>query len=417
MTHKVGVFHPGTQHSWQTARALQSAGELGWYATSIFYRADRWPYRVLPYLPAELRQKLTAEFGRFYHPALAPDAVRTFGFHEWIERGLTRAGLRQLAAQVNTAGNTAFAKSVCRLMTREPVNAVWGYESSSADVFALAKARGVTRILDKTIGDPRVYNALMKEIYADYKPFFSSPSFAIPQSAIDRVDQEYSLADGIVVGSDFCRDTILDPRARPDLAGKIDVVPYCYDDVFFKPGPPPPRPKDRPVRFLFLGQAGPRKGIHLLLRAFARLPRNAATLTIVGQMQVPSATFRQYADLVTLISTVPRAAVADYLRESDCLVCPTFFEGSPITIYEALACGCAIIQSKNSNLDAIPNAGMVLNRLDEDAVHAALMSVIDNRDVLAAWQQAGPAIAEGFTIAAYQKAVLAYLDKILGKKG
>jgi glycosyltransferase involved in cell wall biosynthesis len=105
------------------------------------------------------------------------------------------------------------------------------------------------------------------------------------------------------------------------------------------------------------------------------------------------------------------------LRQSDCLVFPTYFEGSPITIYEALACGCAIIQSKNSNLDAIPTSGMVLERLDEDSVHAALMSVIDNRHILASWQQAAPPIAEGFTIAAYQKAVLAYLDNILGAKG
>lgn len=414
MTRKIGVFHPGTQHSWQTARALQSAGQLGWYATSIFYRANHWPYRALPYLPEQLRGKLQAEFGRFYHPSLQPDAVRTFGLHEWIERGLSRAGLRRAAARVNMAGNAAFAKSVCRLAAREPVDAVWGYDTSSADVFAFAKERGIARILDKTIGDPRVYNALMKEIYADYRPFFPSPDFAVPQAMIDLQDREYSLADGIVVGSAFCRDTILDPLARPDLAGKIEVLPYCYDDVFFKLAAPPPRPKDRPVRFLFLGQAGPRKGIHLLLKAFARLPRNAATLTIVGQMQVPSATFRQYADSVTLISTVPRAAVADHLRDSDCLVFPTYFEGSPITIYEALACGCAIIQSKNSNLDAIPKAGMALAQLDEDSVHAALMYAIDNRDVLAAWQQAAPPIAKSFTIAAYEKAVVAYLDKILG---
>ena len=192
--------------------------------------------RALPYLPAELRKKFEAEFGRFYHPSLAPERIWTFGFHEWIERGLSRAGLRRLAAKVNIAGNEAFAKSVCGLIAREPVAAVWGYDTSSADVFAYAKQRGIVRILDKTIGDPRVYNAMMQEIYEEYKPFFSSPRFAVPQSVIDLQDREYTLADGIVVGSDFCRDTILDPRARPDLAGKIDVLPYCYDDVFFKPG-------------------------------------------------------------------------------------------------------------------------------------------------------------------------------------
>ena len=293
MTNKIGVFHPGTQHSWQTARALQNTGQLGWYATSIFYRGDRWPYRALPYLPAELRRKLDAEFGRF-DPSLSPGLIWTFGFHEWIERGLSRAGLRRLAARVNIAGNEAFAKSVCRLIAREPVVAVWGYDTSSADVFAYAKQRGIVRILDKTIGDPRVYNAMMREIYEEYRPFFSGPDFAVPQSVIDLQDREYTLADGIVVGSEFCRDTILDPRARPDLAGKIDVLPYCYDDVFFKPGPPPTRPTNRPVRFLFLGQAGPRtpaiqvltmRRLKTRVDAAERVPATSGRADITNQMR------------------------------------------------------------------------------------------------------------------------------------
>ena len=43
---RIGVFHPGTQHSWQTALAFQEAGMLGWYATSAFYDPARWPYRL-----------------------------------------------------------------------------------------------------------------------------------------------------------------------------------------------------------------------------------------------------------------------------------------------------------------------------------------------------------------------------------
>ena len=162
--------------------------------------------------------------------------IWTFGFHEWIERGLSRAGLRRLAAKVNIAGNEAFAKSVCGLIAREPVAAVWGYDTSSADVFAYAKQRGIVRILDKTIGDPRVYNAMMQEIYEEYKPFFSSPRFAVPQSVIDLQDREYTLADGIVVGSDFCRDTILDPRARPISPARSTSCPIATTTSSSSPG-------------------------------------------------------------------------------------------------------------------------------------------------------------------------------------
>lgn len=412
MTRSVGVFHPGTQHSWQTARALQNLDELAWYATSIFYQPDKWPYRALDYVPAGPRKRLLAELHRFYHPELSAEFIRTAGLHEWLERAASRLGFRALASRINIAGNRAFAKSVRRLMQTEPVRMVWGYDTASAGVFAYAKDIGVRRILDKTIGDPRVYNATMREVYREYKEFFLSPDFAVPQSVIDIQDVEYSLADGIVVGSEFCRDTILDPLARPDLAAKIDVLPYCYDDVFFRAGGKEPRSTEGPVRFLFLGQAGPRKGIHLVLKAFEKIPRSAASLTIVGHLQVPSALFRHYADEVTLIGTVPRAAVADYLRAADCLVFPSYFEGSPITIYEALACGCAVIQSKNANLDAIPRAGLLLQKLDEDHLYAALMQVIENRAQLQTWQANAPKIAENFTLASYQRAIAAYLARV-----
>lgn len=413
MMRSVGVFHPGTQHSWQTARALQNTGELGWYATSIFYQPEKWPYRSLHYMPRPLRKAMLTEFGRFFHPALSPDLIRTAGFHEWLERALSRMGFREAAASVNIAGNHSFAKSVCRLMKTEPVSVVWGYDTASVDVFEYAKEIGVRRILDKTIGDPRVYNSVMKEVYSEYREFFLNPDFAVPQSVIDIQDAEYTLADGIVVGSDFCRDTILNPMARPDLAGKISVIPYCYDDIFFRAGGPNQRSSEAPVRFLFLGQAGPRKGIHLLLNVFERIPRTAASLTIVGQLQIPNATFRRFADNVTLVSTVPRAAVVNYLRAADCLVFPTYFEGSPITIYEALACGCAVIQSKNSNMDAIPSAGLALETLDESSLYDALMYVIDNRQLLHAWQANAPKLAEGFTISSYQETISAYLSRIL----
>ena len=54
---QIVVAHPGTQHSWQTAYALQQLGRLKFYATSIFYQPERWPYRIERYLPAPLKRR------------------------------------------------------------------------------------------------------------------------------------------------------------------------------------------------------------------------------------------------------------------------------------------------------------------------------------------------------------------------
>ena len=91
------VFHPGTQHSWQTALALQQLGRLAWYGTSIFYDPDRWPYRIERYLPGRLRERVHGEFLRFNHPGLDRSLVRTGGSAEWLERIANRARLRKLA--------------------------------------------------------------------------------------------------------------------------------------------------------------------------------------------------------------------------------------------------------------------------------------------------------------------------------
>jgi glycosyltransferase involved in cell wall biosynthesis len=410
---KVGVFHPGTQHSWQTARALHEIGRLRWYATSIFYQPSRWPYRVTNYLPNSLRNKAIAEFKRFYHPMLPPGLVYTAGIHEWIERGLSRLGFNRAAGRMNFWGNRAFSKSICKLMKTKPVRAVWGYDTSSADAFGQAKQLGMLTILDRTIGDPRVYNSIMQEVYEQYPEFFRNRDFRISQKSIDVQDMEYSLADRILVGSRFCGETISSPLARPDVAQKIEIVPYCYDDVFFKPVVSPPHPANKPVRFLFLGQAAPRKGIHLLLKAFARIPSSAATLTIVGPLHIPADVFARFAERVTLYPQVARSDVAPFIRDCDCLVFPSYFEGSGIIVYEALACGRGVIQSTNATLDAIPSAGLALHRLDEQTLYEALMHVIDHPDILSQWQANAPKVAEQFTFTRYCEAVSRALSRIM----
>src|SRR5258708_22537357 len=86
----VGVFHPGTQHSWQTALAFQEGGTLRWLATSVFYDPRRWPHRIERFLPPPLAARLHREFSRRHSPPLHPHKIRHVGFDEWPEPGPAR---------------------------------------------------------------------------------------------------------------------------------------------------------------------------------------------------------------------------------------------------------------------------------------------------------------------------------------
>jgi len=212
----VAVFHPGTQHSWQTALALQDLDRLAWYATSIFYQPDRWPYRLERWLPGAVGARLHREFRRFSQPRLDPGLVRTAGLAEWAERLAARAGWGRLAQRIDRHGNHRFVHQIAAELRQPQAFAVWGYNGSALSTFELARSQGRVCILDRTIGDYRVYNALMDEVAENYGEWFLPEDRRIAAAQIARDDREYAAADRIVVGSATAADTITAAtRQRP----------------------------------------------------------------------------------------------------------------------------------------------------------------------------------------------------------
>jgi len=411
---KVGLFHPGTQHSWQTARALQELDALAFFATSIFYDPDRWPYRIERYLPGPIARRFHAEFRRFAASGIDPRLVRTHGLFEWVERLCNRAGMLQLAKRIDRFGNRRFVRALAPAITGAEPFALWGYNASSLESFRLARSVGRTCILDRTIGDFRPYNRAMAAIRGEYGDFFLPGEHAIRDKVIERDDAEYRAADVIVVGSEFAAQTVRDGAGDADIARKLRVLPYCYDEALFA-GLPASRPaREGPVRFLFLGQLSPRKGVHLALEAIARLPRDAATLTLVGPMAIPARTFERFADRVEYRPAVARADVPGIMAAHDVFLMPSYFEGAGIVLYEALAAGMGIIQSGMCAEVATPDTGLYLDRLDTAALVAAMESVIADRAMLAGWRAHAQAKARQYAFAGYRDrigALLAELDR------
>ncbi len=387
MALRVGVFHPGTQHSWQTALAFQERRQLAWYATSVFYDPSAWPYRLERIAPAALAERLHRDFTRRYSPAISPELVRQFGYWEWAETMARRLGARPLADWANWRGNVAFGRMVTRLVEREPVDVLWGYNTSSLEVFRWAKRRGIRCILDQTIGHCAALDRVMAQEYACNPAFFSRPYQPMPASAIERQDEELALADLVVVGAQSCADTLIERGYAPD---KVRIVPYGYDEMLF----PATRPRrtpvaGRPLEFLFVGQIHPRKGIAHLLKAFAAIPPDAARLTLVGGLAAPAAALAPYRSRVRYIQSLPRNEVVKHFLAADCFILPSLFEGSAIVLPEASAAGLGIIQSRAAGDGVRSGAnGDVLEHVSPETIDAAVGRIIAAPERLAMWQDA-----------------------------
>ena len=408
---KVAVFHPGTQHSWQTAYALQQLDRLQWYATSIFYKPGSLPY-LLERLPGPVGRRMSREFERFRHDGLDPALVRTTGLIEWLERIAARSGLHGTARRLDVLGNRRFAGQIGRDIRGPQEFALWGYSASSLSSFELGRAAGRKLILDRTIGDFRLYNRLMAEVAEGHAEWFVPADRAAPTDQIERDQREYELADAILVGSEFCAQTVRE-FGGPGIAEKLRVLPYCFDEALFASAPvPKPLERGEPVRFLFIGQLGPRKGVHHLLEAFARIPASAASLTMVGELRIPRSTFARFADRVTYVPTVPRAEIPAIMAAHHVLVFPSYFEGSALSLIEALASGMGVIQTRAAGNGATAQTGMMVDSPDSETLYAALMAAIEDRSRIDQWRANAQAEAQRYSFAAYRENIAALLQAL-----
>ncbi len=116
---------------------------------------------------------------------------------------------------------------------------------------------------------------------------------------------------------------------------------------------------------LFVGRLSAVKGAPLLLETFANiLPDHpTAQLTIVGDGE-DRAALEQHADALGLKDAVQfmgyrnQAEVADLLRQSDMLVLPSFAEGVPVVLMEAMASRIPVIASQVAGVPELVNDGV-----------------------------------------------------------
>jgi glycosyltransferase involved in cell wall biosynthesis len=410
MNSRILVFHPGTQHSHQTALAFQGAGLLAWYATEIFYQSDRWPYNMLRFVPGEMRKRVEMEFKRRYHPQISPTLLRTFGCWEWIERISMRLGFRQIEHYANELGNIHFGKQVARLAVQEHVDCVWGFDTASRVAFGEAKHHGIRCVLEQTIAHPRIWNRILAEEREHIGRAFDPYPRPYPERDLRRVDAEIQLADQIVCGSEFAERTMIDEGINPK---KIDVIPYGVDATVFAPNLVPGT--NGLLRLLFVGHFGLRKGAWYLLQALQRLRYlRGLSLTVVGKQTIPSKFLGPVADKVSFISHVPHEQIHKVYRSGDVLVLPSLYEGSSLVVSEAMASGLPVITTPNSGStiqDGIE--GFIVPIRDVDALATKIEMLYHDRNLRAEMGQRAREKAVKLSWDEYSKGVVALWRRMI----
>ncbi|WP_417242301.1 glycosyltransferase family 4 protein [Celeribacter sp.] len=198
-----------------------------------------------------------------------------------------------------------------------------------------------------------------------------------------RIDAKIARAAFVACISHFCRSQAMyfsDPAHWNRL--KIvhcGVTPEAYGTV---------ARTQRGKRIIFVGRLDPVKGVPLLLDAMARIAQDHpdATLSVVGDGPSRAAVEAQARDLglgdrVSFLGYRAADEVTALLNEADMLVLPSFAEGVPVVLMEAMASRIPVIASRVAGVSELIEdgvSGFTLPAGDLDTLCARLDTLLSD---------------------------------------
>ncbi len=165
-------------------------------------------------------------------------------------------------------------------------------------------------------------------------------------------------------------------------------------------------PREAQLQLLFVGAIHREKGIMELLQALCEMPEADFHIDICGQLTdgTMQSEFDEkvsaLGDKVSLHGYVSGAKKAALFSRADVLILPSYHEGLPLVVLEALASGCAIISTPVGATPEILNERNAIWTQVESIVEIkdAVLHFLKNANLLAAMQKENTIVGEQFSL-------------------
>ncbi|GAB6182610.1 glycosyltransferase [Thermodesulfovibrio hydrogeniphilus] len=143
--------------------------------------------------------------------------------------------------------------------------------------------------------------------------------------------------------------------------------------------------KNEHFYFIFCGSLVRRKGIQLLLEAFQQLNYPKSYLLILGDGELKREVIKASENDKRILYLGYVKNPIDYIKASDVLILPSFYEGMPNVLIEAMAVGTPVVGTK---VDGIPELldngkyGILIESGKTEAILDAMNYAINNYAIL-----------------------------------
>jgi len=391
---KVLVAHPGTQHSFHLACALNEKNYLFKFVTSIaISESSFW------------RRLFGARIARRVAKGIDGDKLKSYPAMVILEYFLKLLGRKE--EEIYFMRNLRFQQKVIK-NDIQYAEVVIGFDTSSWLLAKYCQENNKVFILDVSIGHP----VSKEKIFSDLRKRFPNwIDVAVPKKKahIAFEQEEFKLATAVVVPSSFVKRTLIENGVDAD---KIFINPFgssvsnCRIEE--------KNENREQVRFLFFGALSARKGLPLLLQAWRLLKdTNRAILIVAGYGQIPEG--EKIPGNVKVLGPIKPNDRASLYGNADVFVFPSYFEGFAQVLIEAAGSGLPIISTSNSGAEDIIKDGyngFIIKPGDVDTLTSKISYFINHPTEIALMKEKVKERIDYFSWSAYGDRWINILDTV-----
>ncbi|POZ52105.1 glycosyltransferase family 4 protein [Methylovulum psychrotolerans] len=415
----------GAREHYAVPRSLSAKGALSRLMT------DYWSDGLTRSLANALPSKLINSLAQRFHPGIPGELI-----HSWNLQAISwDAKIKMMTLTGGVTGRylgyckvgKQFGDAVIRRMDSGrdlPKGSLFfGYDTCSLEIMRHLKKSGVVCILDQI--DP--CQVEIELVYDEQQawPGWQSYDLTVPDEFYQRHQDEWALADSIVVNSHFSREALVRQGVNRN---KICVVPLSYEMV----GYPEVRKNinfesrqyilkhgfstNRPLRVLFLGQIMLRKGIQYLMKAAELLKNYPVVFDIVGPLYISDKAMATASRNVRFHGRVTRNEIGGWYRNADAFILPTLSDGFAITQLEAMAYGLPVITTANCG-DVVTDGidGFIVPTRDPEAIVRVICQYLEQPHNLENHREAALCKSKTFSLSRIGDDLLSLERAILGQ--